>query len=248
MDAPRPAALVTGGSRGIGKAVATRLAKDGFEVLLTYVSKPDEAQAVCDDIASQGGTARALSLNIGDTEAVAAFFRDHIAGKVDLQVLVNNAGITKDGLLVRMKPADWEQVIQVNLTGSFACLQQAAKIMMKRRSGRIINIASVVAQTGNPGQANYVAAKSGLIGLTKTAALELAPRGVTVNAVAPGFIATDMTDALSDSLKEQYQQKIPLQQFGRPEDIAGTVSFLASDEAGYITGQVLGVNGGMHLN
>ena len=248
MDASRPAALITGGSRGIGKAVALRLAQAGYEIILTYVSKPDEAQAVCETIAAQGGTARALPLNIGDTEAIAEFFQEHIAGVVDLHVLVNNAGITKDGLIVRMKPADWEQVIQVNLTGSFACLQQAAKLMMKRRTGRIINIASVVAQTGNPGQANYVAAKSGLIGLTKTAALELAPRGVTVNAVAPGFIATDMTDALSDTLKDQYKQKIPLQQFGRAEDIAATVAFLASDEAGYITGQVLGVNGGMHLN
>ncbi|MFO7718533.1 MAG: 3-oxoacyl-[acyl-carrier-protein] reductase [Thermodesulfobacteriota bacterium] len=248
MDASRPAALITGGSRGIGKAVALRLAQDGYEIILTYVSKPDEAQAVCETIAAQGGTARALPLNIGDTEAIAEFFQEHITGIVDLHVLVNNAGITKDGLIVRMKPADWEQVLQVNLTGSFACLQQAAKLMMKRRKGRIINIASVVAQMGNPGQANYVAAKSGLIGLTKTAALELAPRGVTVNAVAPGFIATDMTDALSDTLKDQYKQKIPLQQFGRAEDIAAAVAFLASDEAGYITGQVLGVNGGMHLN
>lgn len=248
MDASRPAALITGGSRGIGKAIALRLAQNGYEIILTYVSKPDEAQAVCETIAEQGGRAQALPLNIGDTEAIAQFFQEHIAGAVDLHVLVNNAGITKDGLIVRMKPADWEQVLQVNLTGSFACLQQAAKIMMKRRKGRIINIASVVAQTGNPGQANYVAAKSGLIGLTKTAALELAPRGVTVNAVAPGFIATDMTDALSDTLKDQYKQKIPLQQFGRAEDIAAAVAFLASDDAGYITGQILGVNGGMHLN
>jgi 3-oxoacyl-[acyl-carrier protein] reductase len=248
MAQPSPAALVTGGSRGIGQAIAQRLAADGFEVILTYVSKPDQAQAVCDQILDQGQTARALPLDIGDTKAIQGFFQSQVKDQVDLQVLVNNAGINKDGLLIRMKPEDWEQVIRVNLNGTFACLQQAAKIMIKRRQGRIINIASVVAQTGNPGQANYVASKAGIIGLTRTAALELAPRGVTVNAVAPGFISTDMTQALPQELREEYLGRIPLKQFGRPEDIAASVAFLASKEAGYITGQVLDVNGGMYLD
>lgn len=175
------------------------------------------------------------------------FFKEKIKDQVFLDVLVNNAGQTKDGLLVRMSQEQWQQIINVNLNGSFFCLQQAAKIMMRQKTGRIINISSVTAQSGNPGQANYTAAKAGLIGLTKTAAQELAPRNITVNAVAPGFIETDMTASLNDEVKEKYQSMIPLKRFGSAEDIAETVAFLASPEASYITGQVLSINGGMYM-
>ncbi len=240
-------ALVTGGSRGIGRACALRLAREGYLVYITYVSRPELAEQTCTEISAEGGLARAFALDIGDREAVNSFFQNEIKDKVFLQVLVNNAGLTWDGLLVRMKPEQWDQVININLSGSFNCLQQAAKLMMRNRSGRIINISSVTAQSGNAGQANYTAAKAGLIGLTRTAAQELAPRNITVNAVAPGFIDTDMTAGLSEELKERFLQMIPLQRFGTPEDAAGCVAFLASEGAGYITGQVLGVNGGMHM-
>ncbi len=240
-------ALVTGGSRGIGKAVALRLARDGYEVWLTYVSKPEEAAKVCAEIESAGGKAQAFRLDSSDREAVAAFFKETVKDKATLSVLVNNAGITKDGLMIRMKDEDWDRVISVNLTGAFTVLREAAKIMAKQRGGRIVNISSVVGQAGNAGQANYVAAKAGLIGLTKTAALELAGRGVTVNAVAPGFIATDMTAGLPEAVMVAYTEKIPLGRLGAAEDIAAAVAFLASPGAGYITGQVLAVNGGMYM-
>jgi 3-oxoacyl-[acyl-carrier protein] reductase len=177
---------------------------------------------------------------------VALFFRESIKGQVNLGLLVNNAGVTKDGLLLRMKTADWDQVMQVNLNGAFACLQEAAKIMVRQRYGRIVNISSVVGQSGNPGQANYCSSKAGLIGLTKAAAMELAPRNITVNAVAPGFIATEMTESLEAQVRDAYLARIPLGRFGRPEDVAETVAWLASQRAGYITGQVIGVNGGLY--
>jgi 3-oxoacyl-[acyl-carrier protein] reductase len=240
-------ALVTGGSRGIGRAVALRLARDGFRIVLTYVSKPESAERVCREIESMGGRARACALDIGDREAVESFFAGEIKDKTRIDVLVNNAGMTWDGLIVRMKPEQWEKVIRVNLSGPFYCLQEAAKIMMRQKSGRIVNISSVVGQSGNPGQANYVSAKSALIGLTKTAAQELAPRGITVNAVAPGFVTTDMTAGLSDEIAARYLERIPLKRFGTAEDIAAAVSFLVSDGAGYITGQVIGVNGGLYM-
>ena len=243
---PRLSALVTGGSRGIGAAVAKRLAKDGYSVILTYVTKPDEAQAVASHILAEGGEALAVRLDVSDRGAVSAFFKEHIEGKVELEVLVNNAGITKDGLLVRMKDEDWDRVIAVNLTGAFTCLREAGKLMMKRRRGRIVNIVSVVGQSGNAGQANYVAAKAGLIGLTKTAALELAQRGITVNAVSPGFIESDMTAVLPDAVKQAFQEQIPLKRMGTPEDVASAVAYLASPEAAYVTGQVLAVNGGLY--
>ncbi|WP_022661295.1 3-oxoacyl-[acyl-carrier-protein] reductase [Paucidesulfovibrio longus] len=240
-------ALVTGGSRGIGRACAERLAADGFEVWLTYVSKPEAAQAVVEGIEKAGGKARAVRLDSSDREGLAAFFKDEIKGKVRLAVLVNNAGITRDGLLIRMKPEDWDKVIDLNLTGAFTCIQEAAKIMSKQRGGSIINISSVVGQMGNAGQANYVAAKAGLIGLTKAVARELSGRGVRVNAVAPGFIDTDMTKELPEKAVETMKAMIPLGRLGTPEDIAAAVSFLAGDGAGYVTGQVLAVNGGMYM-
>ncbi len=240
-------ALVTGGSRGIGEACAKKLAKDGFQVFITYVSRPDGAEKVCADIEAAGGKARAFKLDSSDREAVAAFFKEEIKGKVKLDVMVNNGGITRDGLMVRMKDADWDRVLEVNLTGAFTCLRESAKIMMKQRYGRIINISSVVGQAGNAGQANYVSAKAGLIGLTKASAIELAPRGVTVNAVAPGFIQTDMTAELSEKLVAQMTETIPLKKLGTSDDIANAVSFLASEDSGYITGQTLAVNGGMYM-
>lgn len=245
-DMPR-VALVTGGSRGIGRACAERLAKDGFEVYLTYVSRPEEAEKAVAAIVEAGGEAKAFRLDASNREAVSGFFTEEIKDKVSLEVLVNNAGITKDGLLIRMKDEDWDKVIQVNLTGAFACLREAAKIMVKQRKGRIINIASVVGQMGNAGQANYVSAKAGLIGLTKGAARELSGRSITVNAVTPGFIQTEMTSVLPEAVVSKMLESIPLGRLGAPEDIAAAVSYLAGPGAGYVTGQVLAVNGGMYM-
>ena len=246
MTTLTPTALVTGGSRGIGKAVAQTLARDGWQVYLTYVSKPQEAEAVAAEIAAAGGKAAAFQLNVGDAGAVAAFFAEHIKDKVDLGVLVNNAGITKDGFLVRMKDEDFDAVLGVNLRGAFICLREAAKIMTRQRHGRIVNISSVVGQMGNACQVNYAAAKAGLLGITKSAAKELAARSITVNAVAPGFIETDMTAALPEEVKKSYADAIPLKKLGSVQDVAEAVAFLASDKAAYITGQVLAVNGGMY--
>ncbi|WP_300732617.1 3-oxoacyl-[acyl-carrier-protein] reductase [uncultured Desulfovibrio sp.] len=241
-----PTALVTGGSRGIGRAIALTLAKDGFQVLLTYVSRPEEAEETVAAIRQAGGVAQAAALNVGDAEAVAAFFADQIKDKLQLAALVNNAGITKDGFLVRMKDEDFDRVLTINLRGAFLCTREAAKIMSKNRRGRIVNISSVVGQMGNAGQVNYAAAKAGLLGLTKSCAKELAARNITVNAVAPGFIETDMTAALSDEVRAAYAEAIPLKRMGTAQEIADAVSFLVSDKAAYITGQVLGVNGGMY--
>ncbi|HJB67150.1 MAG TPA: 3-oxoacyl-[acyl-carrier-protein] reductase [Candidatus Mailhella merdavium] len=239
-------ALVTGGSRGIGRAVARTLADAGYQVFLTYISKPEEAEQTVRDITEAGGLARAFKLDVGDSDSVAALFRDEIRDKVDLAVLVNNAGITKDGLMLRMKDDDFDKVLAINLRGAFLCLREAAKIMTRQRHGRIINISSVVGQMGNAGQINYSAAKAGLIGMTKSAAKELAPRSVTVNAVAPGFIETDMTAALSEEARDAYAKAIPLGRLGSAQDVADAVAFLASDKASYITGQVLAVNGGLY--
>ncbi len=239
-------ALVTGGSRGIGRAIALRLAQDGYQIYLTYVSNAQQAEEVCQTIAAQGGKAQCFCLNVGDWDQVNTFFQQEINKKVRLDILVNNAGITKDGLIMRMKPAQWQQVLDVNLGGCFVCLQQAARIMMRQRFGRIINITSVVGQRGNAGQANYAASKAGIIGLTKTAALELASRSITVNAVAPGFIQTDMTSVLPETIQQTFLSSIPSGTLGTPEDIAEAVAFLASPGASYITGQILGVNGGMY--
>lgn len=240
-------AVVTGGSRGIGRSAALRLAQEGYQVFVTYVSRPEQAEAVRDAVVARGGRAETFRLDVGDMEAVGAFFKESVKDKVRLEVLVNNAGMTKDNLIIRMKPRDWDEVLRVNLTGAFACLQEAAKIMVRQRYGRIINISSVVGQMGNAGQANYAASKAGIIGLTKSAAQELASRGITVNAVAPGFIATDMTSGLSEDIQAAYLDRIPVKRFGLVEEVAAAVAFLASESAGYITGQVLGISGGLYM-
>ena len=246
MSASIATALVTGGSRGIGKEIAATLAQRGYQVFLTYASKQAEAESVVQEIEASGGSARAFCLNVADSAAVAAFFTDEIKDKVRLEVLVNNAGITKDGFLIRMKDEDFDSVTEVNLRGSFLCMREAAKIMGKQRSGRIVNITSIVGQTGSAGQVNYAASKAGLIGMTKSAAKELAGRGITVNAIAPGFIETDMTAALPEDIRTEYLRNIPLKRFGSARDVAEAAAFLASDSAAYITGQVLAVNGGLY--
>lgn len=239
-------ALVTGASRGIGKGIAEEMARQGYQVYLTYVSKPEEAEKAASGIRDSGGSAKAFRLDVGDAAAVTAFFQEEIKDKATLAVLVNNAGITRDGLMVRMRDEDWDAVLNVNLRGAFACTREAAKLMTRQRYGRIINITSVSGQMGNAGQLNYSAAKAGLIGLTKASAKELAGRNITVNAVAPGFIETDMTASLPEEVQKAYLGHIPLKRFGAVDDIAAAVAFLASDRAGYITGQVLAVNGGLY--
>ena len=239
-------ALVTGASRGIGRACALSLAEAGHHVVLA-ARQMQKLEDAATEIREKGGAATVISLDLGNAENIRESFKALLAevGRVD--VLVNNAGITKDMLAMRMKGEDWEEVLRVNLTGTFLVSQAAMHGMIKERWGRIINISSVVGQTGNAGQANYVASKAGMIGLTKTLAQELASRNVTVNAIAPGFIATDMTAVLNDQVKEKMLALIPAKRFGSAEDIAGVVTFLASDAAAYITGQVIGVNGGMYM-
>ena len=239
-------ALITGASRGIGKAVAEEMARQGYMVYLTYVSRPEEAEKVVAGIVASGGKAASFRLDVGDPVAIEAFFQNEIKDKVTLAVLVNNAGITKDGLMLRMKDEDWDAVLNVNLRGAFACTREAARFMTKQRYGRIINITSISGQMGNAGQANYSAAKAGMIGLTKASAKELAGRNITVNAIAPGFIETEMTAGLSEDMQKAYLSQIPLKRFGTVEDIASAVAYLVSDQAGYITGQVLAVNGGLY--
>ena len=236
-------ALVTGASRGIGRAVALALAECGAEVVVNYASSPDAAEAVVKEIESMGQKGYALQADVGDEDAVDALIKTVLERSGRIDVLVNNAGITRDGLLMRMKSADWNAVINLNLTGVFLCTRAVTRPMLKQKSGRIINITSVVGLMGNAGQANYAAAKAGVVGLTRSAAKEMASRGITVNAVAPGFIATDMTKDLDT---EGILTAIPLGTFGTPEQVAGAVRFLAADSAAaYITGQVLQVDGGM---
>ena len=239
-------AVVTGASQGIGRDTALALAEAGAKVAVTARSE-EKLLALVADIAAAGGTAFAVKMDVADAEQVKAGFKLVLEKFGRLDILVNNAAITRDGLAMRMKAEDWEAVLRTNLTGAHLCIQQALPTMMKARAGRIINISSVVAQSGNPGQANYVAAKAGLIGLTKAVAVEIASRNITVNAVAPGFIETPMTDALPDKVKEEVKTRIPLGRMGSARDVAAAIVFLASDEAGYITGHVLNVNGGMHL-
>ncbi|MEO1095944.1 MAG: 3-oxoacyl-[acyl-carrier-protein] reductase [Cyanobacteria bacterium J06638_28] len=237
-------AIVTGASRGIGRAVALALAAEGAQVVVNYARSSAAADEVVSQITGEGGSAIALQADVSDAAQVDALVKAAMAkwGRVD--VLVNNAGITRDTLLLRMKPEDWQAVIDLNLTGVFLCTRAVSKIMLKQRSGRIINIASVAGLMGNPGQANYSAAKAGVIGFTKTVAKELAPRGVTANAVAPGFIKTDMTEDLSNT--EDILKFIPLGRYGEATEVAGLIRFLATDPAAaYITGQVLTIDGGM---
>lgn len=246
FDRDAPVALVTGGSRGIGRAIAKRLARDGFGVMLTYVSRPEDAENTVESIRKDGGRAMAFALDQGDGEAIEDFFCTEIKDRVNLYCLVNNAGITRDNLLLRMKIEEFDRVIDINLRGAFIFSREAAKLMTRKRAGRIINIASVVGQMGLPGQSNYAAAKGGLIGMTKACARELAARNITVNAIAPGFIDTDMTASLPEKVREEYLTQIPLKRMGNAEDVASAASFLASGDAAYITGQVLAVNGGLY--
>ena len=239
-------AVVTGASQGIGRETALALAEAGAKVVVAARNE-EKLAALAQEIAGKGGEAFAVKLDVADTEQTKAAFKTILEkfGKVD--ILVNNAAINRDGLAVRMKADDWDAVLRTNLTGAHLCIQQVLPGMMKARAGRIINIASVVARMGNAGQANYVAAKAGLIGLTKALAIEIASRNITVNAVAPGFIETPMTDVLSDKVKEELKTRIPLGRMGSGRDVAAAIVFLASDEACYITGHVLDVNGGMYL-
>ncbi|MDV2990729.1 MAG: 3-oxoacyl-[acyl-carrier-protein] reductase [Chroococcidiopsis sp. SAG 2025] len=236
-------AIVTGASRGIGRAIALSLAAEGANVVVNYASSSSAAKEVVEEIEAAGGSAIAIPADVSDAAQVDTLVNTVIEKWKRIDVLVNNAGITRDTLLLRMKPEDWQAVIDLNLTGVFLCTKAVSKIMLKQRSGRIINIASVAGQMGNPGQANYSAAKAGAIGFTKTVAKELASRGIIVNAVAPGFITTDMTSNIDS---EDILKYIPLSRYGKPEEVAGMVRFLAADPAaGYITGQVFNVDGGM---
>ncbi|HBG3175234.1 TPA: 3-oxoacyl-[acyl-carrier-protein] reductase [Staphylococcus aureus] len=240
-------ALVTGASRGIGRSIALQLAEEGYNVAVNYAGSKEKAEAVVEEIKAKGVDSFAIQANVADADEVKAMIKEVVSQFGSLDVLVNNAGITRDNLLMRMKEQEWDDVIDTNLKGVFNCIQKATPQMLRQRSGAIINLSSVVGAVGNPGQANYVATKAGVIGLTKSAARELASRGITVNAVAPGFIVSDMTDALSDELKEQMLTQIPLARFGQDTDIANAVAFLASDKAKYITGQTIHVNGGMYM-
>jgi len=236
-------AIITGASRGIGRATALALAATGVKVVVNYAQSGAAAETLAAEINQGGGTALALQGDVSQSEAVDALFAQTLEQWGRIDILVNNAGITRDGLLLRMKLEDWQAVIDLNLTGVFLCAKAASKVMLKQKSGRIINITSVAGLGGNPGQANYSAAKAGVVGFTKTAARELASRGVTVNAVAPGFIATDMTQDLK---AEPILASIPLGRYGQPEEVAGLIRFLATDPAAaYITGQTFNVDGGM---
>ena len=239
-------ALVTGASQGIGRATSLALAEAGAKVAVAARST-DKLASLVAEIASAGGEALAVPMDVADPAQVKTGFQEVLAKFGRLDILVNNSAITRDTLALRMKLEDWEAVLRTNLTGAHLCIQQALGAMLKQRSGRIINLSSIVAETGNAGQANYVASKAGLIGLTRAIAVEVASRNITVNAVAPGFVETPMTDPLPQELKDKMKSLIPLGRFGQDREIATAIVFLASDEAAYITGQVLDVNGGMHM-
>src|SRR6202050_628065 len=239
-------ALVTGASQGIGRATSLALAEAGAKVAIA-ARNTEKLASLAAEIAAAGGEALVVPMDVADPAQVKAGFQQLLAKLGKLDILVNNAAITRDTLALRMKLEDWDAVLRTNLTGAHLCIQQALGAMLKQRAGRIINISSVVAETGNAGQANYVASKAGLIGLTRAIAVEVSSRNITVNAIAPGFIATPMTDPLSRELKDKMKAMIPLGRFGSDRDVATAIVFLASDEAGYITGQVLDVNGGLHM-
>jgi 3-oxoacyl-[acyl-carrier protein] reductase len=244
MDLTGRVALVTGASRGIGRAIAQRLAAQGAVVVAA--ARGDNARPVADEIVAAGKRAAALALDVTEPSAADAAIKGVVAEHGSIDILVNNAGIARDQLMLRMKRDDWDAVLATNLTAAFALTQAALKPMVRQRRGRIVCISSVVGQRGNPGQANYAASKAGLIGFAKSVALEVASRGITVNVVAPGLIETDMTRAITDAARQEWETKIPLGRLGTPDDIASAVCFLASDEASYITGQVVAVNGGMY--
>lgn len=239
-------AVVTGGSRGIGRAVCLRLASMGAKVYVNFVSRSDAADAVVQEIEKAGGVAYALGFDVADSAAVKEAFEMVVKESGGVDILINNAGITRDGLFLRMKEADWDAVLTTNLKGAFLCAKAVVKGMVKKRAGRIVNISSLSGVSGNAGQANYSAAKAGLIGFSKSLAKEVAPRGITVNCVAPGFISTEILDTLSVDLQEQLKKEIPLGDFGTVEDIAGAVAYLVT-EGGYITGETLHVNGGVYM-
>ena len=240
-------ALVTGGSRGIGRGIALRLSELGAKVAINYVSNPDAAQEVVDAIVANGGEGRLYQFDVSDSDAVNSSIAKIIEDYGRLDILVNNAGITRDGLLMKMKEESWDQVLDTNLKGAFNCIKAVNRPMMKQRWGRIVNISSVVGFAGNAGQANYAAAKAGLTGLTRSLARELASRNITVNGVAPGYIDTDMTRDLSEDVKTKILGEIPMRAMGSVEDVAGAVAYLVSEDACYVTGQFIHVNGGMFM-
>lgn len=239
-------ALVTGASRGIGRAVAIKLASEGADLIVTATSL-ERAQKTADEITRMGRKSLAVKVDVAVTAEVEALFAKIVENFGKIDILVNNAGITRDGLLMRMKDEDWDAVVDVNLKGTFTCTREAVKLMAKTKSGSIVNISSVVGEMGNAGQANYCASKAGIVGFTKAVAREYAKRNITVNAVTPGFIETDMTEVLSQTVKEDLLKQIPSGRFGKPEDIANAVYFLVSEMGSYVTGHVLAVNGGMHM-
>lgn len=240
-------ALITGAGRGIGRAIAIALAKEGAEVVINYNGSEERAKEVKQTIEENGGKASIYKCNVSDFVACEAMIKDIVKEYGHLDILVNNAGITKDGLIMKMKEEDFDSVLNVNLKGTFNTIRHSARQMLKQRSGKIINISSVSGILGNVGQANYAASKAGVIGLTKTMARELGSQGITVNAIAPGFVDTEMTEVLSEEIRENACKQIILGRFGKPEDIANTAVFLASDKADYITGQVISVDGGMNV-
>jgi 3-oxoacyl-[acyl-carrier protein] reductase len=246
-NSSKKVALVTGASRGIGRAIAVELAKQGMFVIVNYSSSPEAAQETLHAVREAGGDGEVLQFAVQDSAAVDTAFDGIKARHGRLDILVNNAGISRDGLVLRMKDEEWLATLGVNLNGAFFCARAAARLMLKAKTGRIINISSVVGEMGNAGQAPYVSSKAGMIGLTKSLAKEFASRNITVNAITPGFIETDMTATLDPKLQEEHMSAIPLGRYGQAAEVAQLVSFLSSDAAGYITGQVIGINGGMYM-
>ena len=240
-------ALVTGGSRGIGKAVSKQLAEDGANVIINFSSNEEAAQKTLSEILENGGKGEIKKARVENFDEVQALVKNILDRYTKIDILVNNAGITRDNLVMRMDWKEWDEVLNVNLKGTFFCTKAVMRPMLKARYGKIVNVTSVVGVTGNPGQANYSASKAGIIGFTKSVAKELASRNINVNAVAPGFIETEMTDVLSDQIKEVMKKQIPFDRFGSSQDVANLVSFLVSDKASYITGQVIHINGGMYM-